>query len=318
MKITVLDAKTLGKDLDLSALNKFGEVTIYETCTEENIKERIKDTDIIINNKLKLTEKELCDAKNLKLICLAATGYDPVDLEYARKRNIGVCNVVGYSSNSVSQLTVTMALSLISRLPEYIDYTKSGRYTDSKTANYVSYVFHEIAGLTWGIIGLGNIGKKVAKAAEGLGCNVIAYKRTKEEGYNITDLDTLLESSDIISVHLPLTNETKNLISREKIDKIKKNAIFINVARGAVTDEKALADAIKENKLAGIGIDVYSEEPFTETHPFYEIKEYPNVIFTPHMSWGAYESRNRCIEEIILNINAFLKGEIRNRVDLDE
>lgn len=318
MKITVLDSKTLGKDLDLSVLNALGEVAIYDTCNEDNIKERIKDTDVIINNKLKLSENELSEAKNLKLICLAATGYDPVDVKYCKKRNIGVCNVCGYSSNSVSQLTVTMALALISHLPEYIDYTRSGEYTRSKTANHVSPVFNEIDNLTWGIIGLGNIGKKVAKAAECLGCNVIAYKRTKEEGYNLKDLDTLLKTSDIISVHLPLTDETRNLISREKIALMKEKAIFINVARGAVSDEQALAEAIKNNKIAGIGIDVYSEEPFSETHPFYEIKEYPNVIFTPHMSWGAYESRNRCINEIILNINAFFKGEIRNRVDLYE
>jgi len=316
MKITVLDSKTLGNDLDLSVLSRIGEVEIFDTCTEENIRERIKDTDVIINNKLKLTEKELSAAKNLKLICLAATGYDPVDVDYCRSRNIGVANVVGYSANSVSQLTVAMALSLLCHLGEYKEYTRSGKYTESKTANHVSPVFHEISGLTWGIVGLGSIGGKVAKAAEALGCRVLAFKRTPDSEYNITDLDSLLKESDIVSLHLPLTDETRNLINAEKIALMKKNAILINVARGAVTDEKALADAIKEERIAGIGIDVYSEEPFSDSHPFYEIKERDNVIFTPHMSWGAYESRNRCIEEIILNIEAFMRGEIRNRVDL--
>lgn len=316
MKITVLDSKTLGSDIDLTSLSELGEVEIFDTCNDSNIKERIKDTDVIINNKLKLTEKELCDAKNLKLICLAATGYDPVDVNYCKSRNIGVCNVVGYSSNSVSQLTVTMALALVSHLPSYIEHTASGKYTEAGIANHVSPVFHEIAGMTWGIIGLGNIGKKVAKAAEGLGCNVIGYKRTPGSEYELTDIDTLIEKSDIISVHLPLTDETRNLMDREKISKMKKNAIFINVARGAVADEKALADAIKEERIAGIGIDVFSSEPFGCSHPFYEIKDRKNVIFTPHMSWGAFESRNRCISEIILNIKAFNKGETRNRVDL--
>ncbi len=316
MKITVLDSKTLGKDLDLSSLTKFGEVEIFDTCTPENIPERIKDTDVIINNKLKLSENELKDAKNLKLICLAATGYDPVDVSYCKKRNIGVCNVVGYSSNSVSQLTVTMALSLICHLREYREYTASGDYTNSGVANHVFPVFHEISGLTWGIIGLGNIGKKVAKTAKALGCNILGYKRTPDDEYTITDIDTIIEKSDIISVHLPLTDETRNIISRELIAKMKSSAIFINVARGAVADEKALADAIIEKRIAGLGIDVFSTEPFSETHPFYEIKDFKNVIFTPHMSWGAYESRNRCIDEIILNIDAYLKGEKRNRVDL--
>lgn len=315
MKITVLDSKTLGNDLDLSALSRIGEVSIYDTCTEENICERIKDTDVIINNKLRLSEKELCGAKNLKLICLAATGYDPVDVEYCRKRGIGVANVVGYSGNSVSQLTVTMALALVSHLSEYADYTSSGKYTASGTANHVSPVFHEIAGMTWGIVGLGNIGKKVAKAAEALGCSVLAYKRTPEDGYCCTDIDTLLEKSDIISVHLPLTDETRNLINEKRIAKMKETAIFINVARGAIADEGALAEAVKSKKIAGLGIDVFSAEPFGAEHPFYEIKDFENVIFTPHMSWGAYESRNRCINEIILNINAFTNGEKRNRVD---
>ena len=316
MKITVLDSKTLGSDLDLSSLSRFGEVEIFDTCNDENIKERIKDTDVIINNKLKLTEKELCEAKNLKLICLAATGYDPVDVSYCRKRNIGVCNVVGYSANSVSQLTVAMALSLICHLSEYSEYTRSGKYTESKTANHVSPVFNEISGMNWVIIGLGNIGKKVAAAAEGLGCRVLGYKRSPDEKYNLTDLDTILKESDIISLHLPLTDETRNLINREKIALMKENAILVNVARGAVCDEKAVAEAITDKKIAGIGIDVFSEEPFSENHPFFNIRHLPNVIFTPHMSWGAYESRNRCIEEIILNIKAFYGGEIRNRVDL--
>lgn len=315
MKIVVIDAKTLGNDIDLSPLSLLGDVTVYDTCTRENLPERISNCDVIVTNKLKLDEEVLKNS-SVKIICLAATGYDPVDTAYCKRAGIAVANVKGYSTDSVAQLTVTMALHLLNHMTEYLEYTSSGEYTDSGVANHVSPCFHEAAGLKWGIIGAGNIGMKVYKIAEAMGCIPLAYSRTFKDGVNNAELDELIESSDIISVHLPLTDETRCLINRERISKMKKNAIFINVARGAVTDEKALADAIKEGRIAGIGADVYSEEPFGKMHPFYEIKEMKNVCFTPHMAWAAFEARKRCIEEIVKNIEAFFKGEIRNRVEL--
>ena len=316
MKITVLDADTLGRDLSLEPLKEVGDVTIYNYSNVEEVKERIVDCDVVIINKIKLNSSNLPFAKNLKLICIAATGYDNVDVEYCRNHNIGVCNVVGYSTNSVALLTVSMALSLVTHLREYNDYVVSGEYTKSGIPNRLEPAFHELDGMTWGIVGLGNIGKKVAGIAEAFGCHVLANKRSYEEGYNIVSLDELIEKSDIISIHTPLTEQTKGLISAERIAKMKKNAIVINVARGAVCDEAALATAIKENKIGGIGIDVYSVEPFGTEHPFYEIKDKRNVLLTPHNAWGAYEARKRCLCDIIENIKSFCEGGKRSRVDI--
>ncbi len=316
MKITVLDSDTLGKDLSLESLNEVGEVTVYNYSSPDQVIERIADCEVVIINKIKLNGTNLPYAKNLKLICIAATGFDNVDVKYCRENGIAVCNVVGYSTNSVALLTVSMALSLVTHLREYNDFVRSGEYTKSGIPNRLVPVYHELDGLTWGIIGLGNIGKKVAKVASALGCRVIANKRKPDDEYEICDVDTVMREADIISVHVPLSDETRNMINADRIKMMKKDAILVNVARGAVTDEKALANAIKEGRIGGLGIDVYSVEPFPKDHPFDEIKELPNVCLTPHNAWGAYEARVRCLNDIIENIKAFYKGEKRSRVDI--
>ena len=316
MKITVLDSDALGRDLSLEPLNSVGEVTVYNYSTPDEVIERIADCDVVILNKIKLNETNLVYAKNLKLICIAATGYDNVDVSYCRQHGIAVCNVVGYSTNSVALITMSLALSLVSRMREYNDYVISGEYTKSGIPNRLEPTFHELDGMTWGVIGLGNIGKKVADIASAMGCKVIANKRTPIDGYEIVSVDEIMEKADIISLHTPLNDGTKGLISKERIAKMKKNAILINVARGAVCDEKALAEAIKNDKIGGIGVDVYSTEPFGEEHPFNEIKGYKNVLLTPHNAWGAYEARERLLLGIVENIKAFQKGEKRCRVDL--
>ena len=316
MKITVLDSDALGRDLSLEPLNSVGDVTAYNYSTPDEVIERIADCEVVILNKIKLNESNLGYAKNLKLICIAATGFDNVDVSYCRQHGIAVCNVVGYSTNSVALITMSLALSLVSRMREYNDYVISGEYTKSGIPNRLEPAFHELDGMTWGIVGLGNIGKKVANIASAMGCKVIATKRTPIDGYDIVSIDEIMEKSDIISLHTPLNDGTKGLISAEKIAKMKKNAILINVARGAVCDEKALADAIKNDMIGGIGVDVYSTEPFGEDHPFNEIKNYKNVLLTPHNAWGAYEARERLLLGIVENIKSFQKGEKRCRVDL--
>jgi glycerate dehydrogenase len=173
----------------------------------------------------------------------------------------------------------------------------------------------EIAGKTWGILGAGNIGRQVARVAEAFGCRVIVCRRTSDPDYPTVDVDTLCREADILSVHTPLTDETRGIISRERIAMMKPGAIFVNVARGAVADEAALADAVREGRLGGIGIDVYTEEPFPETHPLYDVRDLPNVCLTPHMAWGAFEARQRCLDEIAENIRAHFAGERRSRVD---
>ena len=316
MKITVLDSDALGRDLDLSPLSKAGEVTVYNYSTPDEVVERIADCEVVILNKIKLNETNLPFAENLKLICIAATGFDNVDVAYCRQHNIAVCNVVGYSTNSVALITLTLALSLVAHLKEYNTYVTSGEYTKSGIPNRLEPAFHELDGLTWGIVGLGNIGKKVAGIAYAMGCKVIANKRTPVEGYDIVSLDEIMEKADIISVHTPLNDSTRGLISADMIAKMKKNAILVNVARGAVCDEFALAEAIKNDKIGGIGIDVYSAEPFGEEHPFYSIMDNPKVMLTPHNAWGAYEARERLLADIVSNIEAFKKGEKRCRVDI--
>lgn len=315
MKITLLDNDTLGAGLDFSVLKKFGEVRVCGNTEPCDVEKNIGDSDIVLINKIKLGEDNLKNNNTLKLICIFATGFDNVDVEYCKKKGIAVCNVVGYSTDSVAQLTVLMALKLTERLDEFTEFVTSGGYTKSGLQNYLEPVYHEVSGKTWGIIGFGNIGGKVAKIAEALGCRVIVNKRKPIRQFPRVSVEEICRKADIISIHTPLTEETRGMINAEKINLMKKNAILINVARGAVTDERAVANALKEGRIGGFGCDVYSAEPFPEEHPFNEIMHMKNVCLTPHMAWGAYEARVRCLDEIVLNIESFLKKEKRNRVD---
>ncbi len=313
--IAVLDAATFGEDLDLSPLSAVGTVRRYALTGANEVSARLADADICLLNKVKLGQRELDGAKKLRLICVFATGYDNIDLSYCRSRGIAVCNVVGYSTAGVAQLTAAMALSLCCRMKEYSDFVRSGRYSAGSSANRLTPVFHEMQGMTWGVAGYGNIGRRVADIARSLGCRVIAFRRTPSFDGVCTDLGTLCRESDIISVHLPLNPETRGIFSAERFASMKDGVIFINVARGAVTDEKAVADAVLSGKIGGFGCDVYSSEPFREDHPFFALRDLDNVILTPHMAWGSAESRRRCLDEVILNIRAFLSGERRCRVD---
>ena len=315
MKIVFLDAATIGDDLTYESFEELGEVVVYPTTKEEEFETHAQDADVVVINKLKLNASNLPKAKKLKLICLAATGFDNVDLDYCRKASIGVCNVIGYSTQSVAQLTLSMALSIYTHLDEYTDFVRSGEYTQNGLANRLIPVYHEIAGKTWGIVGYGNIGKQVARVAEAMGCRILVYKRTPVEGVECVDFDTVCQKSDILSLHVPLNGETRNLLDDEHIKMLKKDAVIINVARGAVTDEAALADAILDGRIGGLGVDVYSKEPFGTDHPFYKIKHLPNVLLTPHMAWGGYETRVRLLEEIKENVISFYAGQNRCRVD---
>ena len=315
MKIVFLDAATIGDDLTYESFLELGEVVVYPTTDAEQFEEHAKDADVLVINKLKLNSSNLPKAPNAKLICLAATGFDNVDLDYCRQNGIGVCNVVGYSTQSVAQLTLSMALSLYTNLTQYTDFVRSGEYTNSGLANRLTPVYHEIAGKTWGIVGYGNIGRQVARVAQALGCRVLVYKRTPTEDAECVDFDTVCQKSDILSLHVPLNEQTKNLLDEAHVAMLKKNAVVINVARGAVADEAALADAILKERIGGLGVDVYSKEPFDAEHPFNKIKHLPNVLLTPHMAWGGYETRVRLLGEIKENIISFYAGKSRCRVD---
>ena len=315
MKITVLDAATLGADLDLSPLAALGELCVYESTPPEAVAARLADTDVAVINKVKIHRENLTGNTRLRMIAECATGYDNIDLAACRAQGIAVANVVGYSTDSVAQVTVAMALSLSTNLPAFTACTADGSYTAEGVANRLTPVYHELAGKTWGIVGYGNIGGKVAAVARALGCRVIAFSRTPKPDVEQVDLHVLCRTADVISVHLPLTSETRGIIGEREIGMMKRDAILINVARGAVTDEAALAAAVAEGRIGGIGVDVYAVEPFPESHPFYAVRHLPNVCLTPHMAWGAYEARARCLSEICQNIAAFADGKRRNRVD---
>lgn len=314
MKIAILDAGTLGSDIDLSPLRALGQTFEYIKTEPELVTERLLDADVAVVNKIKLGRNNLPKCKRLKLICVAATGFDNIDTEYCKENGIALCNVPGYSTESVAQLTLAMVLSLSTHLTEYRNFVHSGAYTESGVANKVAPVFHELSSLTWGVVGGGGIGSRVADIAKAFGCKVLMCRRKLDERYEQVDIDELCKRADIITLHVPLDEGTRGLINGERISNMKENAILVNVSRGAVTDEAALAKAVKAGKLGGLGVDVYSVEPFGNDHPFYEILDRENVCFTPHMAWGASEARNRCVREIAKNASAFFAGEMRNRI----
>ena len=314
MKIVLLDTDTLGKDIDLTPIRQLGDCTEYPTTSANEVEARIKDAEVVIINKVRLNASNLSSAHALKLICVSATGYDNIDTEYCRSAGIALCNVPSYSTDSVAQLTLSMALSLATHLFEYRDFVNSGEYTKSGLANRLSPVYHELSSMTWGIVGGGNIGSRVAAVASAMGCRVLVCRKKEEKVYESATLDEICEKSDIISLHVPLNDETRTLINAERIAKMKDSAILINVSRGAVTDEKALADAITCGKLGGLGVDVYSTEPFPADHPFNSVLGRENVCLTPHMAWGSAEARARCVGVMAKNITAFFGGEELNRI----
>lgn len=316
MKITILDKIAMGDDTPYEIIRELGEVTEFSTTTNEERIAHISDSDVIILNKVKISEEVMGACKSLKLICVFATGYDNIDIAAAKKRGIAVCNVPGYSTDSVVLFTMATVLSLVTHLQEYSEFVKIGNYSSSSSANKITPVVHELRGKTWGIIGFGNIGKAVAKVAEAMGANILVNKRTPVDGYSCVDIDTLCKCSDIISVHCPLNDETRNLINKERLSLMKKSAVLVNEARGAVLNEADVAEAVINNQISAFGCDVYSSEPFDTAHPYNRIKNMSNVILTPHSAWGAYEARERCMQTIAQNIKSFVNGNTLNRVDL--
>lgn len=318
MKLVVLERNSVGTDIDVSSFEQFGEVTYYKNTVKENVEEHVGDAEIIIANKAPMNEETLHNCPNVKMICEFATGFDNVDLEYCRKRGIAVTNVVDYCTASVAQHTFAMALFLFEKLHYYDNYVKSGAYGAQDRFSNFDRRFYELEGKTWGIIGLGNIGKKVASIAKAFGCRVIYYSVTGKnacEDYDKVSLETLLTESDILSIHCPLSDLTRNIIDKEALSKMKSSSILINVARGAVVNNADLAWAIKENVIAGAGLDVLEQEPIRDDNPLNDIKDSEKLIITPHMAWGSVEARTRIVEEACKNIAAFLNGEGRNRVD---
>lgn len=314
MKIIVLEADAVGKDMSYEGYSKFGELEIYGNLSQDKVKETIRDADIIVSNKLLINESVL-EGSKVQMIAEAATGYNNIDIEYCKKKGIRVANVAGYSTDSVAQHTVALLLSVYEKLSYYNDFVKSGKYSKSGTFCHVENYFHEIAGKTWGIVGLGAIGRATAKIAEAFGARVVYYSatgNTYDVDYEAVDFDTLLKTSDIITVHCPLNEKNNGLFNEEAFRKMKNSAVLINVARGPVVSGKALVDALNNNEIMAAGLDVFEVEPMTEDNPLQTFKDDSRLILTPHIGWGTVEARRRLIDEVELNIQAFLDGEERN------
>lgn len=318
MKIVVTERNSVGLDIDVSCFEKYGEVTYYPNTLADNTAERVKDADIIVANKVPLNEETLKDAPNVKLICLFATGFDNVDLTYCSRRGIKVANVVNYCTPAVAQHTVLLALCLMEKLAFYDDYVKSGTYSAQDRFSNFDRPFGELEGKTWGIVGMGTIGHKVAALAEAFGCKVIFYSASGKStctDYPKVDFDTLLAESDILSLHCPLSDRTRNLIDKEALSKMKKTAVLINVARGPVVNGQDLYDALMTDEIAAAGLDVLEKEPMEKTNPLGQIKDSTKLIITPHMSWASKEARIRLVDEVCRNIEAIIDGKDRNVVN---
>lgn len=316
LKICILDAKTLGDDCDLSRIEKLGELITYQTTQPEEVAERIKDQDIIITNKVVLGESNL-NSSRVKLICIAATGTNNIDLEYTQSRNIKVCNVAGYSTDSVVQHTFALLFYLLEGLAYYDNYVKTKQYIKSDIFTHLNFPFWQLKGKTWGIIGLGAIGNKVASIAQAFGCNIIYYSTSglnNNVKYRRLELYELLKTADIISIHAPLNEKTYQLIGINEFKQMQKHSIILNLGRGGIIKEEDLAEALNTGLIAAAGLDVLEKEPMEEGNPLLKIKDLQRLIITPHIAWASQEARTTLINEITLNIEAFINGHARNLV----
>lgn len=301
MKIVFLDVKTIGEDIDLSGYGRFGEVVTYDFSAPEEVPERVRDADVLILNKVPVNERTIGTAKQLQLICVTATGTDILDKEYLSERKIAWRNVAGYSTESVAQHTFALLFYLVEKLRYYDDYVKEERYLGDTLFTHFDNVFHEIDKRTWGIIGLGAIGSRVADIAGLFGCRVIYYSTSgnhDREGYERVSFDTLLAESDYISVHAPLNDRTRGLLNKEAFAKMKRNAIFLNLGRGPIVVEEDLAWALEQGEIAGAGLDVLCEEPMSHQNPLRRIKDSSRLIITPHIAWASLEARTRLMKII--------------------
>jgi len=317
MRIVFMETDTMGDDVDYSPFYNLGEVVKYNKSEPEYNQERVTDADVIVVNKIPMNEETLRYAQHVKLICLTATGTNTVDFDYVRKRNIAVTNVKGYSTQSVIQHTFALLFYVYEKLSYYDQFVKTGEYAASDIFSNFDIKFNELYGKTWGIIGLGEIGRGVAKVAEAFGCHVIYYSTSGNNSNSLWDrveFDTLLNQSDIISIHAPLNPATEYLIDEDALKKMKKTAVLLNLGRGDIIREEALLKALETGEIAGAGLDVISAEPMLPDNPLLKIKDSTKLIITPHIAWATVEARRRCLSEVYENMVSYLRGEERNRI----
>lgn len=315
MKIKILDWETVsGNDLSYERFEKYGDVEVYKMTSADEVIDRVKDAQVILCNKTPMTREVLKNCKNLKYVGLFATGYNNVDLEAANEYNVTVCNSPSYSTDAVAQHTFALILSFFSSVSLYNDSVKKGDWIKSKTFSYFDFPVAELSGKTIAVIGYGSIGKKVAKIADAFGMNVVISTRTKPENcpYKLVDTKEAFRCADVLTIHCPLTKDTKNMVSRENIELMKKSAIIINTARGDIVNEQELADALNNDIIAGAGLDVLSVEPMSDKTP---LKDAKNCIITPHIGWAPLETRKRLLGIVEKNLESFLNGNPINVVN---
>ena len=310
MKIVFLDTMTVGDGISLDSIAQEGDLKIHKVTSPAETAARIKDADVVITNKVKINigARELAEAEKLKLICVAATGYNNVDLTAAKKKNVVVTNVAGYSTDAVAQAVFAYILNFYNLVVEYDQSVKAGEWSKSHIFALLKYNITELAGKTLGIIGYGAIGQKVAEIGRAFGAKVIAATRSgvkHQEDFRV-ELPELLAQSDIVTIHTPLTKETENLIDRKELEMMKPEAILINAARGGIVNEEALYQALKQKKIKAAALDVMAEEPPRSGSKLFELD---NIVITPHVAWATRESRQRLLDGVAENIRKFKAGQ---------
>ena len=280
----------------------------YDFSTPQEASERVMDADVIVLNKVPVNQETIGTAKKLKLVCVTATGTNNLDKEYLDRRGIAWRNVAGYSTESVAQHTFAMLFYLLEHLPYYDAYVKQEKYVQDRMFTHFERKFSEISGMTWGIIGMGAIGRRVAELARLFGCEVVYYStsgKNNQPGYRRVSFEDLLEQADIVSVHAPLTAETENLMDQAAFLRMKKSAIFLNLGRGPIVSEQALTEALETGEIRAAGLDVLCEEPMSRENPLRRIKDSDRLLITPHIAWASYEARIRLMEIILGQIKDF-------------
>jgi glycerate dehydrogenase len=310
MRLVFLDIKTMGAIPNLNLLDQFGEVTYYQTTSPQQTLDRVREADIIITNKVVVDKSIIEQARNLKLICVSATGTNNVDKDAASERGISVKNAVGYSTNSVAQVTFSLLLHLLNQVTYFDQYVKTGEYSQNDIFTHFGRSFWEISGKRFGIIGLGNIGRQVAKIAQAFGSEVVYYSASgnnTNQPYLRLELEEFLKTSDIVSIHAPLNEHTANLINYDRLKLMKRSAVLVNAGRGGIIDEADLARALDEDLIAAAGIDVYEREPMNAENPLLKVKNKEKLALTPHIAWASVEARTSLMEIVAENIKQFLQ-----------
>lgn len=310
MKIVFLERDAVGQDVDISAFDRLGETVSYGMTLAEQVGERAKDADVLVINRLPMNEETIGGAKKLRQIAVTATGTNMIDWDYVNSRGIQVSNVKGYSTDAVAQHTFALLLALIHKICYYDRFVKEGKYCSKEGLYQFERGLFELAGKTWGIIGMGAIGRRVARLAQEFGCRVVYYSTSgenREQPYPCLSFEEVLRASDILSIHAPLDERTEGLIDRAALEKMKPTAILINVGRGPIVKEEDLAQALMEGQIRAAGLDVLAQEPMSPDNPLLQIQDSSRLLITPHMAWTPIETRARVIEEVYKAVFTYMK-----------